>query len=125
MKNISVIILLLSVLLVGCVSLTKDLTITYINGDGIYKDNTWTVSAYPNETKVITLRISNSAKTSAIVQVSVTGNISNLTGEGKYTIAAKGFKDITFTWVVSSSIIPNRYTGYVTISPEITCTKSK
>ena len=117
----SIIVLLLSVLLVGCVQLTKDITITYVSGDGTYKCNTWTVSAYPNETKTITLRISNTAKTSSIVKVAIVGGMPTLTGSGNYTVPAKGYKDIKFVWSVNPSVVPNSYRGYITISTDITC----
>jgi len=122
-KVVIVVVLVSLLLLVGCVPLTKDISITKVSGDGTWTACTWTVSAYPGETKTLTLRVSNTAKTSSTVLITTTGGVQTLTGAGTYIIPSKGTKDVTITWNVSPSAIPNTYTGKITLSIEIGCTK--
>jgi hypothetical protein len=123
MKKALISIVLALVLVVGCVPLTKDLTVTKVSGDGTWTACTWTVSAYPGETKSITIKVTNTAKTSSTVLITTSGEVQTLTGAGTYIVPAKGSKDITITWNVSPSAIPNTYTGKITVSVEIGCTK--
>jgi hypothetical protein len=101
------------------VTVNEALTVSCIGGDGAWVSpsghpevGTWTVIAYPGETKTLYLRISNVGGASLVATV---GEISGtLSGTGDYTVPAGSYVDVTLTLVEGSSVTPGTYSYTIT-----------
>jgi hypothetical protein len=73
---------------------------------------TWTITAYPGETKTLTLYVSNAGSQALGVYVSATGGV---TSDSTYYVApANGYVPVVLTWVVDPSTPQGPYTSKIT-----------
>lgn len=94
------------------VEVDEALSVSCVGGDGLWTTGTWSVSAYPGETKSITLRITNSGSADIVATVGESTGI--LSGIGDYTVPASGYVDVSLSLKVGVSVPPSTYTYYIT-----------
>lgn len=80
------------------------ITASWYNGDGTFNNNTWTMTAYPGETKQCILVIHNSLGYSVTVSLQSSLTLYPVDGYDKVLISS------------GNITIPNGHTGYLTVS---------
>lgn len=88
-------------------TVSEAITISCTAGDGSWLAGVWTVTAYPNEVKTLTLRASNAGSADIVITVAETSG--NIAGCGDYNAPAGSFVDVTLTWTVPSDATPDTY----------------
>lgn len=89
-------------------------------GDGAWAQSgmsgTWTVPGFPGDTKTLNLVIANAASVALNATVTITGNCSDMTGAGIYSVPAFGTAPVNIVWVVNVSSPPGTCVSTVNIS---------
>lgn len=104
------------------VTVAECMTVSNLSGDqGDFDpaNNTWTVTMYPGESKILYVRVSNAS--SAELPVSLGAAVSNpgvnaLWSGGANTIAGKSSLDFTLTVTATGDAGPRGYTVYLSIT---------